>query len=119
MAAPSAGILDQQIEVLKTEIVRDKYGSQVEAYSPFAKVWAHVTHAHGQSAISVGETFATDSISLLMRYTTIIGERQMLRWQGRLYRVQGSPVGSRREGSLTVEAVRWDEGNPQSDTTSE
>jgi SPP1 family predicted phage head-tail adaptor len=106
----SAGILNQRVEVLEAlNIRRSPTGGQIVDWGTLRHQWACVRYLRGTSALQQGEMWLPSSISVLMRYTAEITERNRLKWQSKTYKIV-SLNGSKIDGTLTIVADLVDEG---------
>jgi len=101
----SAGLLNEWVTPIAPTTTRDAYGSQTITWTEQPKLRARVTWLRGNRAIDVGEQWMAASITVTLRYTSAINERQRLKWGGRMYQID-SVNGSKASGVLTITASR-------------
>ena len=104
-----SGTLTERIQFMSADITRDDYGGQVTSWNPTYACWAKVTYNKGARAITMGEIWLPNTISVLIRYTDKVDERQRMIWNNKTYRID-SLNSSKRDGSATIVATRVDEG---------
>ena len=105
-----AGTLTDRITILHPSVVKDKFGSQETTFIEGEKVWANVKYMKGDAALTAGESWMSKSISITIRYTMKVGERDRIQWDGKSYRIT-SLNRSSANGSVSIVAEYIDENN--------
>nr|DAJ47721.1 MAG TPA: Putative head tail adaptor [Caudoviricetes sp.] len=105
-----SGSLNDRIRFMEAVVGKGSYGDRViTGWNPVYSCWAKVTYNKGNRAISAGEVWLPNTISVLLRYNSKVNERHRVVWDGKTYRID-SLNASKKDGSITIVATRVDEG---------
>lgn len=105
----SAGYLTDKVTVLfPLANGRDEFGAPKTTWLPSKPRYAKVTYQRGSKAIVAGDSWVSQTISVLMRFSAIVTERCRLAWDGKTYSID-SLNRNERDGSMTIVATRVDE----------
>lgn len=105
----SAGYLTDKVTIMfPLSKGRDEFGAERTDWLPSKPRYAKVTYQRGAKAIVAGDSWVTQTISVLMRYSPIVTERCRLVWDGKTYSTD-SLNRSEKDGSMTIVATRVDE----------
>lgn len=66
-------------------------------------------HIQRCEAITAGEVWLPNTVSILVRYTNKIHDRQRITWNDSTYRIESFNA-SKKDGSATIIATKIDEG---------
>ena len=105
-----AGTLTDRITVLRPVTVKDEYGSQNTTFEDRGSIWANVRYMKGDAALTAGESWMSKSVSITIRYTSLVTERCRIGWDGKTYRIT-SLNRDRANGSVSIVAEYIDEEN--------
>jgi SPP1 family predicted phage head-tail adaptor len=105
-----AGALNERVEILSSEMTRGELGEQVITYNRKVTVWASVKFQKGIEAITLGESWMTRQVLIMMRNNNVVNERCRLRWDGKTYGIE-SLNRSKIDGSVTIIASVLDESD--------
>lgn len=103
-----AGALNERVDILQPVVTRGEMGDQIVTYQKKATVWASVKFQKGMEALTLGESWMTRQVLVMMRNNKIITERCRLSWDGKMYGIE-SLNRSRSDGSVTITALVLDE----------
>lgn len=105
-----SGSLNDRIRFVRPLIGTSEYGGRiVTGWNPVFDCWAKVTFNKGSRAISAGEVWLPHTISILMRYTPKVNERDRVIWNEKTYMIDSLNV-AKKDGSVTIIATCIDEG---------
>lgn len=105
----TAGAMEERVTVLVPTTTRGAMNEQVTTYEAAKEVWARVVYKKGDSALTLGEGWMTGSISVEMRWNTLVTDRCRLRWDGKTYQID-SINRRRKEGRVDIVASVTDKG---------
>ena len=91
-----SGTLNDRIRFLSPVTIRNKYGEQLTSWELSYSCWA-------------GEVWLPNTVSVLVRYTNKIHDRQRIVWNDSTYRIESFNA-SKKDGSATIIATKIDEG---------
>ena len=104
-----SGTLNDRIRFLSPVTIRNKYGEQLTSWELSYSCWAKVTYNKGVRAITAGEVWLPNTVSVLVRYTNKRHDRQRIVWNDSTYRIESFNA-SKKDGSATIIATKIDEG---------
>lgn len=103
-----AGTLDRKIEIV-TPVNLDDGGIgeanthvNVASYVTNATVWASVRDVAGNETFTGDRTKSERSIAFIIRYTTIVNEKLLIRYNSEYYRIERIEEMGRKEGLMVV-----------------
>ena len=102
-----SGTLNDRIRFLSPVTIRNKYGEQLTSWELSYSCWAKVTYNKGVRAITA--VWLPNTVSVLVRYTNKIHDRQRIVWNDSTYRIESFNA-SKKDGSATIIATKIDEG---------
>ena len=106
----SAGKLNERVGILVPKTTQGQFGEQVTSWELVKTVWANVLYQKGVYALTAGEGWLTNSITVTMRNNGVANDRCRLSWDGKTYLIE-SFNRSGSDGSITIVASKVDEGN--------
>lgn len=96
-----AGSLSERISILVPSVERGEYGEQEVVFTKKRTVWASVAYQKGVQALTAGEVWMSNSISITMRNNSLVNDRCRLEWDGKTYAIE-SFNRSKVDGSIAI-----------------
>ena len=104
-----SGTLNDRIRFLSPVTIRNKYGEQLTSWELSYSCWAKVTYNKGVRAITAGEVWLPNTVSVLVRSSAASDVYKRQVWNDSTYRIESFNA-SKKDGSATIIATKIDEG---------
>lgn len=96
-----AGLLQEDIEILKSTTVTNKYGEQSSIWTVIATTKARLIHDSGARTEINNEIFYAYTKTFQVRYYVNVSEFDRIRWNNQLFRII-SIEPNKQQQSLTI-----------------
>lgn len=103
-----AGTLDRKIDIVNPTNTDAAGIGEVNThvnfatYTTVASVWASVRDVAGNETFTGDRTKTERSIAFIIRYTTLVNEKLMIRYNSEYYRIERIEEMGRKEGLMVV-----------------
>lgn len=108
----SAGQLTTRIEILSPRIVANNIGEEVAVWDQvYYRTRCGILKKNGRRALILGEVTDSASREIIMRYHPGITSKMRVRFieDGSIFLIDGPPLTSRSDGSMTLKLTYLDE----------
>jgi len=82
-----AGILFEEIQILKLQVERNEFGEQFDLYCPCCKTRAEVVPASGSRTEESNEVFYAHTYRFTIRRYINVDDFDRIMWKGKQYRI--------------------------------
>lgn len=82
-----AGLLTEQIEIIKNVITANDFGEETEEWIPKYKTRARLVHDGGDRTIINGEIFYSHAKTFQIRYYVPVDDFDRIVWENKIYRI--------------------------------
>lgn len=108
--AIAAGSLTERIKLMKAKVTRNSIGEEMPEWQAIEEsLPAAVKWLKGSRALTFGDVWNPATISIICRYSPAFEEAERIEWHGKQF-VVISAFGDRLNGSMTITADLWREG---------